>query len=260
MGESQNRKGMVEKMKEKVQMKSTKRLRHRIYILMFILALFLVTLGILFINFNIQKVTVTGSTYYTEEEIKAKIIGKDVLNNSLLLQLKYKLKEQKEISFIQNIDIEVIDRHTINLNVNEKVITGCVEYMSEYVYFDKDGIVLEITNEKKENVPLITGVTYSEMAIDDKLAVDEDEIFDIILNISKLIKKYKVDIAVVKFDLKGNITLTSGKIKILLGKREVYDEQIAELSGILQKSDRLEGELDLTNFKEGQDNFIFKVE
>lgn len=251
------------KMKEKVPMKSTKKLHHRRNILIIILSLFLIAIGIFYLSFDIQKVNVIDSTYYTDEEIKAKVTDDALFHNSFLLYLKYKFTKAKEIPFIQDIEIEMLNRHTINLTVYEKVTTGCVEYMSEYVYFDKDGIVLEITKEKKEKIPQIIGIQYSAMSLHDKLVVSdeaEEEIFGTILKLSQLLKKYKVPIDNVKFDVKGNITLTSGKIVILLGKREVYDEQIAELSGVLQVSTGLQGELDLTDFKAGQDNIIFKVE
>lgn len=248
-------------MEEKVPMKSVLRLHMKRIIPLVILLIILIFILIVFFTFRIQKVIVTGSSYYTEEEIKEKIIDSSVLNNSLLLYIKFKFAKPRDIPFIQDIDMELTGTHTVNLQVYEKKRIGCVEYMNEYAYFDKDGKVLEITKEKRKDVPSIAGVTFSQMSLYETLTVvDENEdIFTIILNLSQLIQKYDIPIEKVIFDINDSVTLVTGDIEVLLGKREVYDEQIAELSGILPESKGLKGELDLTNFKEGQDN-IFKVE
>lgn len=56
--------------------------------------------------------------------------------------------------------------------------------------------------------------------------------------------------------------LYTGKIRVNLGKRNDYEEQIAELSKLLPKAKKkkLKGVLDMEYFEEGQDQIIFKVD
>ena len=40
-------------------------------------------------------------------------------------------------------------KNTVTVQVYEKSVAGCIEYMENYVYFDKDGIVLETSKSSK---------------------------------------------------------------------------------------------------------------
>lgn len=90
-------------------------------------------------QFNIETIQVTGNVHYTEEEIIQRVVGDEHWNNTLLLYLKNKIKPPEAIPFVQKVDVEFISRHVITITVYEKALAGCVEFMNEYMYFDKDG-------------------------------------------------------------------------------------------------------------------------
>ena len=50
---------------------------------------------------------------------------------------------QKNIPFVEKYEIDYIDRQTAKIVVHEKRITGCVIVMGRYMFFDKDGIIVE---------------------------------------------------------------------------------------------------------------------
>ena len=64
-----------------------------------------ITIGmaILFTQFHIESVKVVGNVHYTEEEIKALVLGEDVLDNSLLLDIRNQLKPIENVPFIETI-------------------------------------------------------------------------------------------------------------------------------------------------------------
>ena len=70
--------------------------------------------------------------------------------NSLFLSMKYKNREFSDIPFIESMSVEVVAPDTIEILVYEKALAGCVEYMNSYIYFDKDGIVLDSSLEMVE--------------------------------------------------------------------------------------------------------------
>lgn len=100
------------------------------------------------------------------------------------------------------------------------------------------------------------------MNLHEKLEVKEDGIFEKILGISQLLTKYELDLDKVVFEYDKSVTLYAGKIRVKLGKKERYDEQIAELSKLLPKAQKknLKGVLNMENFEEGQEQVIFQVE
>lgn len=231
-------------------------------VVILVLLLMLIALAIGKRYFKIEKITITGNRYYTEEEIKEKVFSGIGTGNSLFVYLKYKYGRVEDIPFIEKIDVDMIDHHEVQVNVYEKSIIACIEYMGEYLYFDKDGIILESSTKKKKGIPVISGVKFKAMNLNQKLEVADDSIFETILDISQLVDKYELNLNKIVFNQKGEVTFVTKKIKVLLGKQNSYDAQIAELSKLLPKAvkKKLKGTLDMKNFEEGQGQFIFKEE
>ena len=213
---------------------------------------------ILFITCRLDTVIVEGSNHYTKEELQNKVITKKTDRNTILLYLRYKYGKVDSIPFVEDIDVELVNKNTVKIHVYEKVVTGCIEFMGGYMYFDKDGIVVESSNEKLDEVPFITGLSFDRIILYEKLDVQKKSMFHIILNITQLIKKFGLKINTIQFNPNLEVTLYSGDIKILLGKRDTYDEQIAELKNVLPKAKGKKIILDMTDFNENQDEIIAK--
>lgn len=248
---------MIEKLNTKLRKKRIKK-----FVLISIIIGILLGFGIIFFIGKIKNVSVVGCEFYTEQEIKEKIISSIITKNSLGLYLTYQFKNQTEIPFVEKINVNMISWNSVEIIVYEKVMVACIKYMGEYLYFDKDGVIVESATEPIENIPLIEGVSFQKMNLHEKLEVKEDGIFEIILNISQLLSKYQLDLDKVSFEYDKSVTLYTGKIRIKLGKRERYDEQIAELSKLLPKAQKrkLKGVFNMENFEEGQDKVIFQAE
>ncbi|WFR54998.1 cell division protein FtsQ/DivIB [Anaerocolumna sp. AGMB13025] len=213
---------------------------------------------ILFITCRLDTVIVEGSNHYTKEELQDKVITKKTDRNTILLYLRYKYGKVDSIPFVEDIDIKLVNKNTVKIQVYEKVITGCIELMGEYMYFDKDGIVVESSDEKLPDVPFVTGLSFDRIILYEKLKVQQKSLFTVILNLTQLIKKFDIKVEKIQFDSSQEVTLYSGNIKILLGKRDTYDEQISELMNLLPKTKGQKITLDMRDFKEGQNEIIAK--
>jgi cell division protein FtsQ len=148
--------------------------------------------------------------------------------------------------------------NSIKITVYDKKIVGCISYMNKYIYFDKDGYFVEQSTEKLENVPYVTGIDFNEIKLYEKMKVDRDEIFNVVMNITKLISKYEISVSEIQFNHFFELTLYSGDIEILLGKHTTYDEQIAKLSGVLKEAEGMKGILHLENYSDSSSNIIFE--
>jgi len=199
-------------------------------------------------TFYLQKVTVEGVTRYTPEEIQGKIIQKKYDNNTLLLYLRLKYFTDISIPFIEDIDLEFVDNHSVNIIVYEKKVTGCVKFLGEYLYFDKDGIVVESSAQRLQDIPQIKGLKFDKIILHEKLEVQKDELFDVILNLTQLIDKYELDIDTISFNSKYEVTVECGNIRVLLGKRSTYDEVLAELKNILLEVDGRKLNIDMRKY------------
>jgi cell division protein FtsQ len=205
---------------------------------------------------SLNTVIIEGNTHYTEEEVKPQILTNKTDGNTLLFFLRYKYGRRESIPFVEDIDVKIIDKNTVKIHIYEKAITGCIKYMSGYMYFDKDGIIVESSNEKLANIPYIEGLKFSRFVLYSQLEVEKEELFDIILKLTQLIQKFELEVETIQFNDKSEVILVSGNNKILLGKRDTYDEQLAELKGILPLAKGQKIEINLKDFTEGQEKDI----
>ncbi len=226
------------------------------------LILILLILGIpsiLFIStFYIKKLDVVGSRQYTPEQITTELIKTKLDSNSLYLYLKHRYFVDVTIPFVEKIDVTMTDTHTITIYVYEKMVAGCVEFMGEYMYFDKDGIIVESSSDRLDDIPVISGLKFNKIMLGEKLEVQKDELFDVIINLTQLIRKYELDVDRITFSSDYNVTLDCGDIRVLLGKKSTYDEALSELKNILIEAKGMEITLDMRNYVKGTQNIIGK--
>lgn len=211
-------------------------------------------------TYKITNVEVTGNIHYTEEEIKDMIIVDRLSENSLFLSLKYKNKEISDIPFIESMSVEVVSPDTIEILVYEKALAGAVEYLGNYVYFDREGIVVEISNEKTDGIPLVQGLSFGSFALHEPLPVENAEIFGDILNVTQLLTTNQIRATKIYFDKAKNITLYFDEARIFLGTEEQLEEKIMLLKSILPNLEGKKGELHLENYDENTKNVTFEMD
>lgn len=205
---------------------------------------------------RIRDIKVIGCERYSHEEIKDILIADTRYNNSIYLYLKYKYGKPKNVPFIEYMDVKLTSINTLTVHVYEKSIFGCIKYFGDYMYFDKDGIVVDSSNERYEGIPIVTGLTFKTMILTEKLTVQKDELFDVIKDLTKLIHKYEINIDTIHFQPNNEVILYSQDIKILLGKKDMYDEQIAELENMLPNIEGKKGTLHMENFTTGNKTYF----
>lgn len=179
--------------------------------------------------FRITEVTVSGNDYYTKEEIVDMVLDDSYGNNTLYLYLRYKYMEHPEIPFIDTFEVTIDSPRSMTIRVYEKGIVGYVRYLGKNVYFDKDGIVVESSDELMEDVPMISGLTFDQLTMYQPLNVDDPKIFDTILDITQLLAKYELSPDQIRFGNEDDLYLQMKDVKVALGEGDHLDEKVARL-------------------------------
>lgn len=213
----------------------------------------------IFFGLKIETVHVEGTQIYSEKEIKESVFTRKFSDNELFFAIYHKIFGINKLPFVEDIEVSYDDRNTVTLHVYDKTISGCIRYMGQYVYFDKDGIVLQSMAEKKEGVPVVTGIRFGTFTMGEAFNVKDSSLFSTIMNLSQLILHYKMDIDRIHLE-EDEILLYMGDITITLEKKEMYDDEMADLSGVLEKAkeEKLSGSIDMRNYQPG-DKIIFKT-
>lgn len=209
-------------------------------------------------NYTITTVYVEGNVHYTNEEIMEMVMDGRYGNNSLFLSLKYKDKGMEDIPFIQTMDVTIEARDTVRITVYEKAMAGYVSYLGRYVYFDKDGIVVETSTEKTDGIPQVTGLQFDHVILHEPLPVENPEIFSEVLNITQQLERYSMSADRIYFDPQYRVTLLFGEARVALGDSQYIDEKIMKLQYILPELAGKKGTLDMREYSEDTKSYSFE--
>lgn len=209
-------------------------------------------------NYRVTTVHVDGNIHYTNEEIMEMVMGGRFGDNSLLLSLKYRDKGIEGVPFVETMDVDIEAKDTIRITVYEKALAGYVRYLGRYVYFDKDGIVVETSEEETAGIPQVTGLTFDHVVLHEALPVDKPELFDEILNITQQLAKYNLSADRIYFDSAYQVTLYFGEARVALGENRDIDEKIMKLQYILPDLMGKSGTLDMREYSEDTKTYSFE--
>ncbi len=229
--------------------------------IVFLCVLFLIGfIGFVGYSLQVTNVSYEGSSRYTDEELNSMIFSETYSMNPFYLFFDTKRGEQKKIPFIETYDIEFVNWNQIKVHIYEKGIVGYVEYKGYYMYFDKDGIVVESSKEIIENTVLISGLSFNHIILYEKLPVEKEEVFDLILNLTQMISKHNIPADKIHFSTSFVITLYLDEMKINLGEDTYLNEKIAKIKDLLPNIEGLSGTIYMEEFTEDTDTFWFKKE
>lgn len=235
--------------------------RKRLIVLGIAAALLLTAAGaLLYISshYHVKYIYVEGNVHYTNEEIIALVTSEKLGDNSLYLSLKYKNKGIKGIPFIEKMDVKVVTPDTIRIVVYEKAVAGYVEYLDKYMYFDKDGTVVEASDTKTEGIPQVTGINFNHVVLYEPLPVENQEVFKEILYMTQILSKYEISADKIYFDDAYEMTLYFGDVRAKLGNDDNVEEKIARLKQILPAAEGKKGVFRMENYAGSGSNVSFE--
>ncbi|MCH5252887.1 MAG: hypothetical protein J1F22_07925 [Lachnospiraceae bacterium] len=200
--------------------------------------------------FRVKKVTVEGNTFYSQTQMAEMFQSNFLERNVLSFWLLDKLSLTPELDFVREYEVSYPSMNEIYIKLYEKTITAGIAYTSQYIYFDKDGMVLQSTDKPVEGIPLFETKSLTTFALYEKVQMEDEELLKQIMNLSYLFQHYEVTWDKVQFNDKNEAFLYVDKIKVSLGKQDNYDEQISALPSILKPvlEQKYEGEIDMTNY------------
>ena len=210
--------------------------------------------------YEVTTVYVDGNVHYTNEEVMDMVMGGRYGNNSLYLAAKYKDKGIEGVPFVEKMDVNILSPDTIRISVYEKALAGYVEYLGRYMYFDRDGIVVESSQESTSSIPQVTGLKFDYIVLNDYLPVENDEIFKRILDITQLLNKYELMADKIYFNSTYELTLFFDGIRVTLGSDSDIDQKIIHLKNILPNLEGKKGTLRMESYTEDTKNITFLQE
>lgn len=205
--------------------------------------------------FRVKKVSFEGNTYYSQEEMAGMFQTNFMEKNILTFWLMNKLSLTPELEFVREYEVSYPTVNEIHIKLYEKKIVAGIAYANHYIYFDKDGMVLQSADKPVEGIPLFETKNLTTFTLYQKVQMEDEGLLGQILNLANLFQHYQVSWDKVMFDANNEAYLYSGNVKVSLGKKDNYDEEISALSSVLEKMAKngQVGEIDMRNYRVGGD-------
>lgn len=208
---------------------------------------------------KITGIQYTGLQNCTQEQIEKLLFQTKMERNPFVFWFREHFKEPVEIPFVEEYTVKMNSMQEITINVYEKSIIGCLKYMGEYMYFDKDGIVVEVTTSELDGIVEVTGIGFDHIVWNEKIPVEDEETFRTILDITQLLVNYGLKIDSMKIDSDLNTTLSFGNVKVELGENDdTMSGKISDLASIVPQMEDTPGVLDMTEYSTNDKRYTFK--
>ncbi len=120
-------------------------------------------------------VEIEGNELYDDESIRQWVLNDKYSWNTIYVYLKYRFFDTEPVPFIDTMEVEFQGPKTLLVTVYEKGLIGYTtdEATGQNVFFDKDGFVIEISQNQVEGLPRITGISAENAVVFEKLPVSE---------------------------------------------------------------------------------------
>ncbi|TCS80771.1 cell division protein FtsQ [Muricomes intestini] len=203
-------------------------------LLIFILGILIVLFSFMLL-FHTQKIEVKGNKYVSEEDVTEWLKKDKYTANTVYIWGRYNFASPKQLPGVESTKITLRTPWIVQVTVKEKEISGYIEYNGGYLCFDKEGTAMLTTADKPAGVANLEGleVDVSKVKLGEVLPVSDKDIFQRTVELSKLLRKYKLvpDRIVCS---KAGPAFYFGNVEVLVGKTN-YEDRVAQLPPILEK-------------------------
>lgn len=219
------------------------------FIILLALACFIVTFMVCPF-FTITKININGNEDFPDEKVLSTI---GLTENSKNIFAFNTLKAKKELlqsAYVKDVQFKRELPSTLNINITERSIKGYVPYMDSYLYIDDEGRVLDCQKSFTKVLPVVKGLDFSTFTLGEKLATDNENAFEIVVELSRLMSSNDILDAVVRVDVSNTdeIHLYVRNVNVVFGTFDEAPWKISALNEILQKIDpSIPGTLDISN-------------
>lgn len=226
----------------------------------FIMVLLLLLLTAAVLSVRVRTVTVSGNARYTAEQIENMIFDSNISRNAAYCYYQYKFKAHKQIPFVEDYKIVFRSPTAVEIIIYEKSVVGYVSYMNSFMYFDKDGIIVESTSEKLEKIPLVTGLKFGHIVLHRPLPIENSRVFEEILNLTQLLSVFEIGVDKIHYNSSYEAELTIGGLVVQLGDNSDINGKVSELNDILRDYSDLDGTLYLDSYDDSNANPMYRFQ
>lgn len=251
---------MREEREERTRKKKKKKNKIGYYlyaVIVLLLAIVIIVIATLLLT-HVQKIEVTGTVYSEKQAIIDWVKEDPYTSNSIYGFWKFKTGMYQKPEYLETVDAGIAVPWVLNVKVKEKQIAGCMIVGSEYIYFDREGLVLLKRAEPLEGYPVVEGVEAGEPKLYKKLEVENEKVFSYIVELTEELKLQNLQPERIEWE-SDSMNLHFGGVTVRLGKNN-FEEKLLQLPPILEKLEGKTGVLKMEYYNETSTSISFREE
>lgn len=213
-----------------------------------------------FVYYHVENVEVMASSHYTQEQVREMVLRGPLASNSVLAPVMYSKDDVSDVPFVDGFRVTRLNRNTIAVSVMEKQTVGCIPYLDSYVYFDRNGIFIESSRSRDEEVPYFDGIQVNYILKDEKLPIKGTTVLNTAVALATIFQKNQMIPDHIQFDQNYEISLLYGDINVRLGKDQYLEDKMARAISILPMLEGEKGILHMENITDNVKTVTFERE
>ena len=220
----------------------------------------IVMLGFVVNSFTISTIEVVGNKRIESADLENQIMGENDTRKTIAIMFNEIFGKHKDIPNVANYKLNILSPTHLQIVVEENPIIGCIFYMSNFMYFDKTGLVSYSKTYSEQGVPIVEGISFRNVVIGQKLEVRNKNEFNKLADIARAMQNTDVQVDNITFKGENDITIRLGRIYVLLGDAKNIEIQANIISEVYPQLQGKAGTLDLSEARENMINesYIFK--
>lgn len=226
-------------MKKMTRVEKKKR-RNKILFRLLLLFILIIIVTIFAFNsdfFNINYIIVEGNNKLDYDYIvNASLI--DVEENIFRIKTSDAEKHLNKLPYVKDALVKRKLPNTVYINIGEREVAYQIKILSTYVLLDKEGYVLELSDEQVANSPIFLGFELSDIKVGESIFEKDkninlydffldDEIYNIITNMSAIIYNKKEN--TINIDLNSGIGVAFGPLDNVKYKIRLLDKILVDI-------------------------------
>lgn len=119
-------------------------------------------------------------------------------------------------------------------NKATKTPLAYMEYMGSFMTFDKEGYVMSSSKITPTDIPLVMGLEFEYVIVDEKLPIEDNELFMLCIKISDALSEAELEIDKIELNNNDEIFLYIGDVTVELGQYKDLDKKLVHLKRVAE--------------------------
>ena len=257
----QNKKKISKEITEEFIRKRAKKAKIRKIFIITILILVAIILAMFSPLFNIKNIIINGNSKISTNEIIS-LSQIELEENMFKVNSTKVIKQIKENAYISTVKITRNIPSTITITIEERIPAYLIECNGNYAYVDKQGYILEISQEKLE-LPILQGETteISNITAGGRLEKKDLQKLEIVIKMMEVAQSIEISNLITRIDIKNiddiELIFETKEKTAHLGNGTNLLNKMNSIKRILEKEEGNKGEI-FVNMDLNKDNPVFR--